>query len=61
MIPKNKRRLIVVDDVQYEYCVTGFHTTKIFIKNFATNKTLDYYFDYAVRVTPSFVEQLIRR
>jgi hypothetical protein len=43
MIPKKLKRKIVVDKIEYEYCVTG--CTDIFIKNLTTGKIIKRYYN----------------
>jgi hypothetical protein len=60
-IPKNKCRLIIVNNVLYEYCVTGF--INIFIKNTVTKKTCKKVFDvkpkWKKQIHPSDIKSLI--
>ena len=61
MIPKNKRRSIVVNEVSYEYAVTGY--VSIFIKNLTTKRICRKYFDvkpkWKTQITPLQVRQII--
>ena len=59
MIPKNKRRTIVVNDSEYEYAITGRYSASIFIKNLTTNQTCTKYYDYECSITPSDIRQII--
>lgn len=61
MIPKNKRRTITVNDVKYEYAITGY--VSIFIKNLLTGATTQRYFDvkpkWRTQITPSQICKFI--
>ena len=61
MIPKNKRRTIMVDGIEYEYCVTGCVT--IFIRNTLSKESWDWHQEWKEKwkspVTPEFVKELI--
>lgn len=61
MIPKSKRRTIVVGGDEYEYCVTG--CVDIYIKNLRTGKQIrwgeDWKSKWKQQVTPEFIRELI--
>jgi len=59
MIPKNKRRTIVVNDVEYEYCITGHYDARVFIKNLTTNATARRYFNDECQIGPAEIRQII--
>ena len=43
MIPKSKRRKIIINGVEYEYCISGF--VSIYIKNLATKQQTSWYLE----------------
>jgi hypothetical protein len=59
MIPENKRRTIVINDIEYEYAITNHYSKNIFIKNLTTNHTCKKYYDYECSITPSDIRQII--
>jgi len=59
MIPKKIRRTIIVNDVEYEYCITGHWDARVFIKNLTTNATTSKYFDYECSLGPADIRQII--
>jgi hypothetical protein len=59
MIPKKIRRTIIVDDVEYEYCITGCcEDARVFIKNMTSNKSCKRYYEEQ-SITPSDVRKII--
>ena len=69
MIPKKIRRTIIVNDVEYEYCITGWKLLKrminghsnvrVFIKNLTTNATINKYYDYECSLGPADIRKII--
>jgi hypothetical protein len=61
MIPKSKRRTIVVGGDEYEYCVKG--CVSIYIKNLRTGKQIRWWDEWKPKwhqeVTPEFIRELI--
>lgn len=67
MIPKNKRRSIVVKGIEYEYCIGGERTDEgrsidvvIYIKNLSTMKTFSKLYEVMDgSIKPSDVKEMI--
>lgn len=59
MIPKKIRRTIVVNDVEYEYCITGHRDARVFIKNLTTKATTTKYYDDECSITPVQICKII--
>jgi len=58
MIPKGKKKTIVVNEVKYIYCVNKF--TDVFIINMKSGKTLSHQInDEDIEVKPSYIKILI--
>lgn len=61
MIPKSKRRTIIVNGTTYEYCIRGY--VRIFIKNLTTKKEFKWSDEWKPKwgqsLTPKDVRQLI--
>jgi len=61
MIPRDKRRTIVVNDNTYEYAITGY--VSIFIKNLKTKNIVKKYIDvkskWKTQVLPSQIRKII--
>jgi hypothetical protein len=62
VIPKEKRRTIMVDGQNYEYAVTD--STSIFIKNLGTGKTARRYYDnkpkWHMQYGPADIKKIIK-
>lgn len=67
MIPKNKRRTVFVNAIEYEYCISGKRDDtgrtvdlSVFIKNTLSKKTFSKYYEtYDGAFTPMDVGKLI--
>ena len=61
MIPKNKRRTIIVNGQEWEYCISGF--VSVFIKNQATKQIIEWWQDWKEKwkqaITPKDIRELI--
>lgn len=61
MIPKNIRRTITVNNILYEYCVTG--CVCVFIRNMITNEKINWYQEWKDKwqqsITPKDIRTLI--
>jgi len=59
MIPKSKRRVIVVGGDEWEYCIRGNYSVNIFIHNMRTSEKLSWYMDGDGRITPKDIKTII--
>ncbi len=59
MIPKKKRRTIVVNNIEYEYSVTGHYDKSIFIRNLSSKKSKSYFIDGELKICPSHIREAI--
>jgi len=61
MIPKSKRRKIIINGVEYEYCISGF--VSIYIKNLATKQQTSWYLElkpkWGVQFSPKDIKEII--
>ena len=59
-IPKKKRRIIVIDSIEYEYTIKSTNTyTEIVVRNTLTHKTLLWCMQGFCSITPSEIRTLI--
>jgi len=63
MIPKSKRRTILVNGDEYEYCVTG--SVSLYIRNLRTNDELRWWIEWKPKdkheIKPSDIRTLIEK
>ena len=59
MIPKSKRRVIVVDGAEWEYCISGVDCITIFLHNMTTNEKISWHTESGGRATPKDIRTLI--
>ena len=61
MIPKRKRRVLVIDDTTYEYCIIGH--VSVFIHNQKTNERISWHQEWKPKwkqsIKPSDVRTII--
>jgi len=61
MIPKFKRRKIIVDGNEWEYCITGKWEPSVFIHNIASNEKIDWNINCECVIKPKDIRTLIEK
>ena len=59
MIPKSIRRTITVGNDEWEYCVTGRWSKKVFLHNLKTNEKINWHIEGGYMIEPKEIRTLI--